>query len=132
MPALLGRRADRRHAALATPLPLAAAAYFFPVFMVTLIVNDKGNLHSVWFPAHIWILYKPPFFFLSSPSNRPFAFSDRKCNPRRAKKQCTYCHLIGPLLGRIGPQRVCCRVSAPQQERINPDSNHRKFIKYAS
>jgi len=71
MPALLGRRADRRHAVLATPLPLAAAAYFFPVFVVTLIVNDKGNLHSVWFPAHIWILYKAPLFLPLPPSIIP-------------------------------------------------------------
>lgn len=48
--------------------------FFFPVFAVTLIANDKGNLHSVRFPAHIWILYKTPLFLplLPLPSCLPF------------------------------------------------------------
>lgn len=71
---LAGKKGRQETCCVGYSIALAAAAYFFPASVVTLIVNDKGNLHSVWFPAHIWILYKAPLFLplLPLPSSLPF------------------------------------------------------------
>lgn len=90
-----------------------------PYMPVTLIVNDKGNPDSVWFPANILDHLPGPLVLIGN------AIQD-------VWKQSLHCSVSDPLSSSSPAWRVCYGVSVPQQERINPGSNHRKFIKSGS
>lgn len=106
-----------------SPPPQPWQGFLLPALVVTLIANDNGNLHSVWFPAQILDPLQGSLFFFSQIGNAT--------RDVWRKKQCAYCHSLHSSL-RSQAGRVCSGVSAPPQGRINPDSNHRKFIKCAS
>lgn len=43
--------------------------FLLPALVVTLIANDNGNLHSVWFPAQILDPLQDSLFFFSQIGN---------------------------------------------------------------
>lgn len=52
-----------------SPCRLPWQGFLLPAVVVTLIANDNGNLHSVWFPAQILDPLQGSLFFFSQIGN---------------------------------------------------------------